>query len=401
METKIKYQYTYFIKPFKIEEKQYNTYVLKLLKDSKLKLKIFNLEKDVEIDTYFKEDIKKIMFETLSYNKEQLKELENIEENTYSKVSNIPCICFEYQLEQNTQAKMGEENGIFFRIEKINIVCFKPGICFILIKTFLEENATFNDVLNFNYKLKKINEPAENHNNYEKINLQASNLADKSELLEILQELTGNNLDREAFYTFSYLCIDGEEWNENKSFDNINMNFTKLVNVIPANENIKNEIDTINKSEYIKIGIDQNSTALITNSLDAYNYTKLPFEYENQYLYTLIYVWYQKMILNGFESELKGKYNYKTFKEKLTNFINNIWAKEITTDVSGMKLYKVWREKLKLENTYLEIVNKCEMTYKEERTRKSRRTSKIMWTILAMCLIVNTINILVLINIAK
>ena len=401
MEIKIKYQYTYFIKPFTIQENLYNTYIQKLLKDKKLKLKTFSSEKDVELDTYFQENIKKVMFETLSYNKEQLKELENIEEKTYSKVLNMPCICFEYQIEQNTQAKMGEENGIFFRIEKIELICFKPGICFILIKTYLDENATFNEVLNFNYKFKKINTKADEHNNYEKINIQSGNLGDKAELLSLLQELTGNSLDNEEVYTFAYMCIDGEEWNENKVFDQISMDFTKLVNAIPANENIKNEIETINQSEYIKIGIDKNSTALITNSLDAYNYTKLPFEYENQYLYTLIYAWHQKEVLKAFGSELKGKYNYKKLKEKLTNFINNIWAKEITSQTHGAQMYKVWREKLELENTYLEIANKYEMAYKDERIKKSGRMSKIIWGILIICLLVNTINVLILASIAK
>lgn len=401
METKIKYQYTYFIKPFTIQENIYNTYILRLLKDKKVKIKQYSSEKDVEIDQYFQENIKNVMFETLSYNKEQLKELENIEEKTYSKVLNMPCICFEYQIEQNTQAKMGEENGIFFRIEKIELICFKPGICFILIKTYLDENTTFNEVLNFNYKFKKINTKADEHNNYEKINLQSSNLGDKAELLKLLQELTGDAIDAEEFYTFTYMCIDGEEWNENKEFEKINTDFTKLVNVIPANENIKNEIEIINQSEYIKIGIDQNSTALITNSLDAYNYTKLPFEYENQYLYTLIYAWYQKEVLKAFGSKLKGKYNYKKLKEKLTNFINNKWAKQVTLQANGVQLYKAWREKLELENTYLEIANKYEMVYKDERIKKSRRLSKIIWAILAICLLVNTVNVLILASIAK
>ena len=401
METKIKYQYTYFIKPFKIQEKQYNTYILKLLKDKKIKLKIFNVDKDVEIDTYFQENTKKVMFETLSYNKEQLKELENIEEKTYSKVLNMPCICFQYQMEQKTQAKMGEENGIFFRVEKIELICFIPGICFMLIKTYLDENATFNQVLNFNYKFKKINTKAEEHNNYEKISLQSSNLGDKAELINLLQELTANSLDNEEFYTFAYMCIDGEEWNTNKEFDQISIDFTKLLNEVSANDSIKNEIKTIDHSDYVKIGIDKNSTALITNSLDAYNYTKLPFEYENQYLYTLIYAWYQKVILNEFGAKLKGKYNYKKLKENLTHFINNIWSKEITSQAYGSQLYKAWRENIELENTYLEIANKYEMAYKDERIRKNKRMSKIIWGILAICLITNIVNALILVNIAK
>ena len=67
MSSKIKYQYTYFIKSFKIDKTLYNKYILNLLKNEKIKLKIFTKEKDVEIDSYFEKNIKNIMFKTLSY----------------------------------------------------------------------------------------------------------------------------------------------------------------------------------------------------------------------------------------------------------------------------------------------------------------------------------------------
>lgn len=110
MDSNIKYQYTYFIKSFKIEKDLYNKYILNLLKNEKIKLKVFKKEKYVEIDSYFEKNIKNILFESLSNSTEQIKELENINQKSYSKVLNMPCICFEYELEQNTQAKMGEEN---------------------------------------------------------------------------------------------------------------------------------------------------------------------------------------------------------------------------------------------------------------------------------------------------
>lgn len=41
MERRIKYQYSYFIHPFIIEEKKYDKYLLKLLKDKHCKLKMW------------------------------------------------------------------------------------------------------------------------------------------------------------------------------------------------------------------------------------------------------------------------------------------------------------------------------------------------------------------------
>ena len=133
MNNEIKYQYTYFIQPFVIEEKLYKNYIESLLKNSKISVRKFNTQKDAEIDAYFNSSVKEVMFGEL----------------TGKEITKKPSICFEYNLEQNTQGKMGEEDGIFFRIDKIEIFCFNMGICFLSIKTFLDEKASFSDILNF------------------------------------------------------------------------------------------------------------------------------------------------------------------------------------------------------------------------------------------------------------
>lgn len=399
MEKKIKYQYTYFIKPFIIQEELYNKYIQKLLADKKMRLKIFTPEKDVELDTYFQNNVKDIMFKSLLYSKEEIKELENIDEKTYSKALDMPCLCFECEMGQKSQAKMGEENGIFFKIEKIEIICFKPGICFIAIKTYLDEDIIFNDILNFNYNFKNINGIS---NDYNKINIQSGDFKDKTELMSFLQEITGNSIDKEEFYTFSYVCIDGEEWNKQNDFSRIEQEFKKLVNVNPVNEKIDNEISIIEASDYIKIGISKNSTAIITNSLETYNYSKLPFEYENQYMYTLIYALYQKVQLKQIGAKLgANSKKYKRVQQEVKKFVNTIWAKEITSHTLGSKVYKLWREELELDNVYLEIANKYEMLYKDERMRRNKRNNKIIWGILATCLVINIINVIILANIAR
>ena len=47
MELKNKYQYTYFIYPYVVDENKYEEYILKLLKNKKCELKIFQKEKVV------------------------------------------------------------------------------------------------------------------------------------------------------------------------------------------------------------------------------------------------------------------------------------------------------------------------------------------------------------------
>ena len=53
MELKVKYQYTYFIKPFLIKENKYKKYLLSLLKNEKFNLKFFEKERDLNIYSYF------------------------------------------------------------------------------------------------------------------------------------------------------------------------------------------------------------------------------------------------------------------------------------------------------------------------------------------------------------
>lgn len=397
---KIKYQYTYFISPFTIDEKQYDKYILKLLKNKKLKLKIYNKKKNTELSKYFSKEVKNIMFKTMELSETQQKELENIAEEDYEKLLKLPAISFEYLIENETQAKMGQEDGIFFKIDKIELMCFKNGICFIIIKTYLEENADIKNVLNFNYKFKKINLPQEELEVNDQINIQTNEFKDKIEIAKLFQSLTGSQ-KQEEIYTFSYLCVDGEDWHEQKDFEILKNEFSKLVNVVPANEKEDTEIDLMEKSNYVKIGISKNGTALVTNSLETYNCTKLPFEYENQYLYTLIFALYQKAVLKKVNTQIKQHQKFSKIKKELNTFINEEFLKEITQEEIGSKLFKKWKEKLEIENNYLETISKYEMAYKDEKIRKSKRNNIIIWGILAICIITNIINVIILWNISK
>ena len=69
---------------------------------------------------------------------------------------NMDCVCFEYMLGQTVEGNE-QENGVFFNIPKIDIICFNTGICFVSIKTTIEQSEKFSDILNFNYKFKEIN----------------------------------------------------------------------------------------------------------------------------------------------------------------------------------------------------------------------------------------------------
>ena len=153
MELSFKYQYTYFLHPYIIESGKYEKYILRLLKDKKSTLRIFEKEKDLDIYNYFSPNIRENLFPTFELRDERLKEFKELNNEKKAKVlAKHSCVCFEYLLGVTVSGKVGRENGIFFNIPKIDIICFNTGICFLSIKTTIEESEKFSDILNFNYK---------------------------------------------------------------------------------------------------------------------------------------------------------------------------------------------------------------------------------------------------------
>ena len=116
MERKIKYQYSYFIYPYVIDEKKYNQYLLKLLTDKHCTLKIWEKEKDLNIYTYFLPSVRNYLFSSFLYSKEQRNQLEKLDNSMKSALlSKYPCTMFEYTLGKEVQGKVGEKNFLIFQ----------------------------------------------------------------------------------------------------------------------------------------------------------------------------------------------------------------------------------------------------------------------------------------------
>ena len=257
MEQKIKYQYSYFIYPYIIDENKYDKYLLKLLKDKHCKLKMWEKEKDLNVYTYFLPNVRDYLFWSFSYNNEKKRKLEELDTDMKSVLlSKYPCTMFEYNLGKEVQAKVGEANGIFFDIQKIDIICFKTGVCFLLLKTIIEGENNFSDVLNFNYKFRDINSEFISLKNYENIRLQTSSLKDIKELSSVIRNITGPNtdakemnLEEERFLTYSYVCLEQLNWNKEEDFANFQDEFMKFSNILPSNYQVN-----YNEERYKKQG---------------------------------------------------------------------------------------------------------------------------------------------------
>ena len=136
MELKTKYQYSYFLHPFMVKENRYTKYILKLLKNQNCKLKIFQKEKDIGIYKYFVPKIRNYMFSTFTFNNTKIRKFEELSLDTRAAIlAKMPCVIFEYNFQRDIQGKTEVSEGIFFAIQKVEIICFNTGICFLNIKT--------------------------------------------------------------------------------------------------------------------------------------------------------------------------------------------------------------------------------------------------------------------------
>lgn len=399
MKQKTKYQYSYFIYPYIIEEEKYERYLLKLLRDKHCKLKIWEREKDFNIYTYFLPKVREYLFWSFSYSKEKKRKLEELEVKMKSTLlAKYPCTMFEYTLGEEIQGKVGEANGIFFDIQKIEIVCFQTGICFLLLKTTVEGENDFSDVLNFNYKFRDINSEFISLKNYENIRLQTNAFKDMKELSTVIKGITGSNkeakemnLEKERFLTYSYVCLDDMERKlEEEDFSDLKEEFVKFSNILPSNYQVNYSEERYRKQiwqplKYTRMGFTKQGTVLLTTTSYPENYTKLPFAFEKEYLYTYLLTLYKKIYLKKMNLEFKKGKKTRKFqkaKEQFLDFTSNIWIQEITEDEEGCRLHKKWKETLELEYLYAETKNQYEMIYKDLTIGVTRKINYFLMAVL-------------------
>ena len=408
MELKTKYQYTYFIYPYVIKENKYSKYLLKLLKDENCQLRIFKKEKDLDLYSYFSHRARNYMFNSFNFSKTRLARLEDLPIETKAAVlEQSPCTIFEYSIKKDIQGKTASEgNGIFFRIPKVEIVCFNAGICFLCIKTNIEESDSFSDVLNFNYKFRDINQEFANMNNYDNIRVQTDCFADVQYLKEFIQNLTGPSteamkldIDTERFLTYSYVCIDQENWNNTNEFENICGNYMKFLNILPNDNSVnysKEDAKVISKWKYAKLGVTKQGVTLFASSCDINNFTVFPHEFEQQYLYTYILALYTDIYLKKINLEFRQSLKIQKTRKEFIKFTQSLWINEVTADDTGSTFYQYLKDILEVGVLYEDTKNKYDVLYKEMNIEKTAKNNVAIIAILVVTLVINLINILFL-----
>lgn len=416
MNLKTKYQYTYFIHPYLIDKSRYDKYILKLLKDKRCEFKMFEKEKDMGIYTYFLPNVRNYLFPTFEFRDEKLRDFKKANIILQSKIiANQTCSCFTYSLDKSIKGKVDRDaNSIFFNVEKIEIICFNTGVCFFTMKTTLDGTNDFYDVLDFNYKFKDINSEFSSLKNYEKIRIQTDTFKDVEDISELINHITGiskrkmtgvtEELTNSRFYTYSYVCLDSESWNERNSIEDYPSEFFKFANVLPSNyfsdfnkENLNKNLAVIDKFKYYKIAITKLSSNLICSGIDTYNFTKLPLEYENEYFYTFIITLYQKMFLRKLNAEFKEYSKIVKMREEFIKFTKQLWENEITLGDNGTKYYKTLKDVFELDELYSEIKNKYEIVYKSLNIEKNNMYFLVLIILLVCSFALNLLNIFMIV----
>lgn len=405
MELKTNYQYTYFIYPFAIRKENYRKYIKGLLSSVKFNIKFFDSFKDVDLFNYFLPSIKKKYFQDFSFSKEKINAFEKLNRfNRRRILLEQDCIMFEYKLENEYQGKIGEQEGIFFKISKIEIVCFNKGVCFLLIKTNIEESNNFDDILNFNYKFSNLGLEAKNLKNINNIKIQTDRFNNMQELNTFIENITGtkiiNNeidIDENSLQIYTYACVDSKYWNKNTDFKNIEKEFIKFAEVYPSSSNNYKEYDKLTilaNSNYMRLRINNKCSALICSSTESENYTKLAFEYENQYLYTYLIALYQRYYLKKINRQLTNMNNNKNYIQRLADFKIGMLDTEITQESFGHKIYKRCRDKFNLEDLYKDLRDNFDTFYKKGKIEKYTKLVKVLIAIMGICLLLNISNFL-------
>lgn len=409
MELKTNYQYTYFIHPFILKDGKYQKYILKMLKNKNCKLRIFQKEKDLKMYQYFLPKTREFLFSSFSFEPTKLKKLEELPIETRAAIlSKYQCNIFEYTIKKDIQGKVDDKKGIFFTIPKVEIICFQTGICFLVMKTNIEDDQNFTNILNFNYKFRNINQEVTKLDAYDNIRLQTGDFSDIETFREFIRNITGSDIehmkldiDTERFLTYSYVCIDQEAWNSTNEFETIKHNFIKYANLLPADNSRDLEVEeivTFSKWKYAKLGFNKLGITLFSSSSDMSNYTILPDEYENQYLYTYLLNLYKKIYLKKLQVEFNNPKQVTKARKKFVDFTKKLWIREITEDEAGTMLNHKMQEVLELEKLYREVKNKYDVLYKNLEIEKNRNVTVAIAIILVISLIFNILNFMVLIK---
>lgn len=375
MPLKAKYQYTHFIYPFVVEEKKYYSFINSIITQDKVwTIKLHEQKNDNDLYNFFLPYMKRFLFPTLVWNNADIKDYKNM--NIYKRslvTSKMTCVTFDYNLSNiKTGSVKGRHYGtIDFDISKIKLICFAPGICFLDIKAEIDEEEDlidFKKVLDFNFNFRNLT-PRAIENLFDKKSIRGKKI-DKIENISIFIKSVISGFEThdiqkvyyDKMFTYSYVCVDS--WDKQSDFEKLKNDFYKFQYVLDSkstavfNEECdKLDDNTYSRWQYSIFGFSRESGVVFVSDKEKYNITKMPYNFENAYLYMLLLGLYQRMSLINFSQDLmkNDKTMAKELKKEFTRFTHLSWFSQVTNSEHGMDIWRKWQKAFGLQELYDEV----------------------------------------------
>lgn len=415
LDLKVKEQYSYFIYPFYINHNEYEEFILSLLEKGDWDFRVFNSIDDQKTASFFLPDVRKALFPTLNWSKERKEEFENYNNKKKAKkIAALPKATFEFKVKKPYKSSLHiKKNGIIdFYISKIMMITFERGTGLLIFKTILDEKDknSFNKILDFNYTFREINMFHEDLK-LDITTLHCERFKEQKTLSHLIIHLLNNfiNVERESVYydrlfTYSYVCLDESEWNEEKGFDSLIYNFFKFKHILPGDFNsaynedfMKKDHSTYSRWNYSTYGFLKESGVVLGSASDSFNYNQLPEYFETHYFYIFIMAIYQRMMLLHLSRELAAGETKKISKLRayLLKFTNISWFNQLTNSEQGMDIWKKWQKVFELPLLFDEVQREYTEYYEYNLAKGQDRINRYLVYVFVISLVFPGISLLI------
>ncbi len=376
MDLKTVYHYTYFVYPFLVNERRYKDFLWKFLNDEESwSLIIRDNETDLNTHAYFLPYVKKFLFPTIYWTssfRQEFQEMSN--KKKLDTLASLTSVKFKYNIAKSYVSDSDTARaGISFGVPDIDLICFESGICFLKIKAVLDNEGQLysSDILDFNYKFRTINPRYLKRKKTEGIflkNQEFNGMEDFSGFIEKLlygyEDVEKENIYFDRLFTYSYICLDQQEWNENRPLDEIINEFYKFQYVLRSDygstfdggfKGFKD--NTYTRWKYSIYGFSREAGVVFSSERENFNSTKLPEYFEHMYFYIFLLAFYQRIALILFSQELMtgGKKKIENLKDRFTKFTHFSWFSQITNSEQGMDIWKKWQKAFDLPELFDEV----------------------------------------------
>jgi len=199
-------------------------------------------------------------------------------------------------------------------------------------------------------------------------NEQFTHMEDLSAFIDSLlmgyEDIRKENIYFDRLFTYSYLCLDKDEWNEEKDLPDFFNEFFKFQYVLPGGYNSIMDLDFMraknniySRWKYSIYGFCRESGVVMASESETFNVKKLPRYFETIYFYMFLLAFYQRISLILFSEELmsSGKENIENLKKSFTQFTHFSWFSQITNSEQGMDMWKKWQQAFDLPELFDEV----------------------------------------------